>query len=91
MRAFAMRFLAQKSQESAAERHYSVVDNIQSKSRGKLRPDSVEKRCLFRSEAMQEIAEWANGVNQGLQTVDEAAACLQTVEEAAAEDEAAAC
>ena len=32
---------------------------------------------------MQEIAEWANGVNQGLQTVDEAAA--------AAEDEAAAC
>ena len=92
-----MRFLAQKSQESAAERHYSVVDNIQSKNRGKVQPKSVEKRCLFRSEVMQEIAEWANGVNQGLQTVDEAAAedeaaaCLQTVEEAAAEDEAAAC
>ena len=92
-----MRFLAQKLQESAAERHYSVVDNIQSKNRGKLRPESVKKRCLFRLELMQEIAEWANGVNQGLQTVDEAAAedeaaaCLQTVEEAAAEDEAAAC
>ena len=92
-----MRFLAQKSQEAAAERHYSFPDIIQSKNRGEMQPKSVEKRCLFRSEVMQEIAEWANGVNQGLQTVDEAAAedeaaaCLQTVEEAAAEDEAAAC
>jgi len=74
LRAFAMRFLSQKAQESAAERHYSVVDNIQSKNRGRMQPKSVEKRCLFRSEVMQEIAEWANGVNQGLQTVNEAAA-----------------
>ena len=31
LRAFAMRFLDQKAQESAAEQHYSLVDNTQSK------------------------------------------------------------
>ena len=31
LRAFAMRILAQKAQESAAERHFSLTDNIQTK------------------------------------------------------------
>ena len=34
LRAFAMRFIGQKAQELAAERHYSLVDNIQSKNQG---------------------------------------------------------
>ena len=69
-----MRFLGQKAQESAAERHYSLVDNIQSKNQGRMRSKSVEKRCLFWTELFQETAECANGVNHGLQTVDETAA-----------------
>ena len=72
LRAFAMRFLAQKAQESAAERHYSLVANIQSKNKGKMQPKSLEKRCLFRAEVLQDIAESAG--NDGLRTVDEAAA-----------------
>ena len=75
-----MRFLGQKAQESAAERHYSLLDNIQSKNQGRMRPKSVEKRSAFWTELLQEIAECANGVKHGLQTVDEATA----------EDEAAA-
>jgi len=73
LRAFAMRILAQKAQESAAERHFSLTDNIQSKNRGSMGPASLEKRCLFRSEVLQEIAECAGEAsNRGLQTVDEA-------------------
>ena len=67
-----MRFLAQKGQESAAERHYSLTANIQSDNRGSINPGSLEKRCLFRSEILQEIETEAN--NQGLYTVDEVAA-----------------
>ena len=37
LRTFAMRFLGKKTQESAAERHYSFVDNIQSKNKGRIR------------------------------------------------------
>ena len=73
LRAFAMRILAQKAQESAAERHFSLTDNIQTKNRGSMQPGSLEKRCLFRSEGLQEIAECADEAsNHGLQTVDEA-------------------
>ena len=68
-----MRILAQKAQESAAERHFSLTDNIQTKNRGSMQPGSLEKRCLFRSEVLQEIAECADEAsNHGLQTVDEA-------------------
>ena len=49
---FAMRFLAQKGQESAAERHYSFVANTQSKNRENMKPESMEKRCLFRLEVL---------------------------------------
>ena len=72
LRAFAMKFLAQKAQESAAERHYSLTANIQSKNRGSMQPPSLEKRCLLRTEILQEIATEAQ--NHGLKTVDEAAA-----------------
>ena len=47
LRAFAIWFLAQKGQELAAERHYSLVGNVQSKNRGSMQPESLEKRCLF--------------------------------------------
>ena len=81
LRASAMRFLAQKAQESAAERHFSLVDNIQSKNRGKIQPESLEKRCLFRAEVLQEIAETAgNAGNHSLQTVDEAATTVEVAE-----------
>ena len=75
-----MRFLGQKAQESAAERHYSLLDNIQSKNQGSVRRKSAEKLCLFWTELFQEIAECANSVSHGVQTVDEAA----TEDEAAA-------
>ena len=53
----------------------ALLGNIQSKTKGKMRPKSVEKRCLFRAELLQEIAEnAANIANHGLKTVDEAAA-----------------
>ena len=68
-----MKFLGQKAQESAAERHYSLVDYVQSKDRGRMQPKSVERRCLFRAELLQEIAESASKANHGLKTVDEAA------------------
>ena len=68
-----MRLLAQKGQESAAERHYSFVANTQSKNRENMKPESMEKRCLFRLEVLQEIAVFSNADNHGLQTVDEAA------------------
>ena len=71
MRAFAMRILAQKAQESAAERHFSLTDNIQSKNRGSMQPSSLEKRCIFRSELLQEIAECAEASNHGLMTINE--------------------
>ena len=74
LRTFAMKFLDQKTQESAAERHYSLVDYVQSKDRGSMQPKSVEKRCLFQAELLQEIAESAGKANHGLKTVDEAAA-----------------
>ena len=75
LRAFAMRFLGQKAQESAAERHYSLVGEVQSDNRGRMQPKSAEKRCLFKAEVLQEIAEYAgNATNNGLKTVDEAAA-----------------
>ena len=67
-----MKFLAQKAQESAAERHYSLTANIQSKNRGSMQPPSLEKRALLRTEILQEITTAAE--NHGLQTVDEAAA-----------------
>ena len=36
---------------------------------------SAEKRCLFKADVLQEIAEYAgNATNNGLKTVDEAAA-----------------
>ena len=74
LRAFAMRFLVQKAQESAAERHYSLVGEVQSDSRGRMQPKPAEKRCLFKAEVLQEIAEYAgNASNGGLKTVDEAA------------------
>ena len=75
LRAFAMRILAQKAQESATERHFSLTDNIQTKNKGSMQPKSLEKRCIFRSELLQEIAECAGQAqasNHGLQTVDEA-------------------
>ena len=69
-----MRFLAQKAQELAAERYYSVVINVQSNKRGSMWPGFAEKRCLMRSEILQDIAESADSINHGLQTVDVAAA-----------------
>ena len=75
LRAFThMKFLGQKAQESASERYYSLVDNVQSKKKGSMRPKSVEKRCLFQIELLQEIVECANSVKDSLQTVDKAAA-----------------
>ena len=74
LREFAMKMLAQKAQESAAERHYSLTANIQSKNRGSMQPDSLGKRCLFRSEILQDIASFAGKENNhGLLTVDDAA------------------
>ena len=73
LRVFAMRILVQKAQELAAERHFSLTDHVQSKNRGKTNPGSLEKRCLFCSEVLQEIAECtAQATNHGLQTVDDA-------------------
>ena len=70
-----MKFLVQKGQESAAERHYSLTDNVQSPNRGSMQPPSLEKRCLLRTEILQEIAAIAAGAeNHGLKTVNEAAA-----------------
>ena len=69
-----MKFLGQKAQESAAERHYSLVDYVQSKDQGRMQPQFAEKRCLFQAELLQEIAESAGKANHGLKTVDEAAA-----------------
>ena len=70
-----MKFLAQKAQELAAERHYSLVANVQTKNKGPLQPKSMEKRCLFRAEVHQDIAECAGNMgNNGLMTVDEAPA-----------------
>ena len=66
-------FLAQKGQESATERHYSGTANVQTKNRGSMKPRSMESRCLFRGEVLQEIAALGNANNHGLQTVDEAA------------------
>ena len=60
-----MKMLAQKAQESAAERHYSLTANIQSKN---------QKRCLYCSEILQDVAKFAGKENNhGLLTVDEAA------------------
>ena len=59
------------AQESAAERHYSLVSNIQSNNRGRIQPESLEKRCLFRAKVLQDIVDSADNVNHGLQTVDE--------------------
>ena len=47
----------------------------ESKELKRMGPESLEKRCLFRSEVLQEIAECAGQAqasNHGLQTVDEA-------------------
>ena len=75
LRKFATKFLAQKAQESAAERHYSLTNIVQSEGRGQMQPPSLEKRCLLRTEILQEIAAIAAGAeNYGLKTVDEAAA-----------------
>ena len=71
IKGFAIRFLVQKAQESAAEQHYSLVSNIQINNRGRIQPESLEKRCLFRAEVLQDITESADSVNHGLQTVDE--------------------
>ena len=67
-----MEFLGLKTHTLAAERYYSLVDNAQSKRKGSMRPESVKERCLLRTELLQEIAECANSVNNGLQTVNEA-------------------
>ena len=67
-----MRSLGQKAQESAAERHYILVGNVQSDNRGRIQPKSAEKQCLFRAEVLQEIAQYAvNATNGGLKTVDD--------------------
>ena len=50
----------------------NATSNIQSKNRGSMQPPSLEKRVLLRSEILQEITTAAE--NLGLQTVDEAAA-----------------
>ena len=64
----------QKTQELTAERHYSLVDNAQSKNRGSKQPRSVEKQCLFQAEVLQDIVESAGeAANHGLKTADEAA------------------
>ena len=47
LRAFVIRFLAQKGQELATERHYSLVVDTQSNNRDKMQPESLEKRYLF--------------------------------------------
>ena len=74
-----MRFLGQKAQELTAERHYSLVDNVQSNNWGRMQPKSAEKRCLFRMEMLREIAGYAGNVtNDGLKTVNKAA----TIDEA---------
>ena len=52
-----------------------MVGNVQSDRRGSMQPKSAERRCLFRAEVLQEIADNAARVtNDGLKTVDEAAA-----------------
>ena len=51
------------------------MDNVQSNNRGRMQPKSAEKRYLFKAEVLQKIAEYAgNTTNDGLKTVDEAAA-----------------
>ena len=80
LRTFSMKFFDQKAQELKAEQRYSLADNIQSKKWGSMQSMSVEKRHLFGEEVLQEIVECADGVNHSLQTVDEVA----TEEEAAA-------
>ena len=52
-----MSFFSQKTQELAAERHYSLVRNAKSKNNDSMQPKSVEKRCLFFEKMFQEIAE----------------------------------
>ena len=75
LRDFTMRFLGQKAQELAAERHYSLVANVQANKCGSTQPKSAEKRCLFRAEVLQEIAEYAGNVtNDRLKTANEAVA-----------------
>ena len=51
-----------------------IVDHLirQIYNRGRMQPPSLEKRCLLRTEILQEIA--AGAANHGLKTVDEAAA-----------------
>ena len=72
LRVFAMRSLSQNAQEWAAERHYVLVGNVQSNNRGRIQPKSAEKRCLFRTEVLKEIAQYAaNTTNNRLKTVDE--------------------
>ena len=54
---------------------FYLVGNVQSDNRGRMQPKSVENWCLFKAEVLQEIAEYAgNATNNGLKTVDEAAA-----------------
>ena len=65
---------AGRGRAQGAGRHYSLVDYVQSKDRGRMQPKSVERRCLFRAELLQEIAESAGKANHRLKTVDEAAA-----------------
>ena len=47
------------------------MGNVQSNNWGSMQPESLKKRCLFRVEVLQDIAESAGSVNHGLQTVDE--------------------
>ena len=64
-----MRILAQKAQESASERHFSLTDNVG------IDGARVFGEAVFRAEVLQEIAECADQAqasNHGLQTVDEA-------------------
>ena len=47
LKAFAMKFRAQKAQESAAERHYSLVDTVHTKKQESMQPESLKKQCFF--------------------------------------------
>ena len=49
------------------------MNNAQSKKQRPFKPKSAEKRYLFRAEVFQGITECTDGVNHNLQTINEAA------------------
>lgn len=75
----AMKVLSQTSTESAAERHFSLVELVQPKLRASLSPKSINDRAFVRAEIQAELA--SHSVN-ALLTVED----LERYDAAAGED-----